>query len=436
MNVTTATTRPAGESARRSGPAASRIDRLSRELLLKRLAKLRSGRIEIADEFGQTLLGRDEEDAQPCRVAVRDLRFYRQAIRGGGLAVAEAYMRGAWEADDLTALLRLFVRNIKLAHGMDAGASRLTRLMHRAAHCLNRNSLKGSRRNIGAHYDLGNDFFRLMLDETMTYSSGIFESAHSTMRDASLAKLDRICRKLDLQSHHHLLEIGTGWGSFAMHAARHFGCRVTTTTISRRQHELATSRIEEAGLADRVRVLLKDYRELDERFDRIASIEMIEAVGHDHLAVYFAQCSKLLKPDGLMALQAITMPDWRYESYRRSVDFIQRYVFPGSCCPSIGAMTHAMAKESDLRMFHLEDISPHYAQTLRTWRRTFLANIRSVRDLGYDERFIRMWLYYLSYCEAGFAERYTGLVQVLLTKPNAAPEPMLAALNRERSAAV
>lgn len=434
MNITTATSTPASARELREGGRISRIDRIARRILLHRLSQLRSGRIKIVDALGESVLGCDRDDALAAHVMVRDPRFYRQALRGGGLAVADAFIRGRWDTDDLTELLRIFVRDIRLTHSFDGGLARLFHLAHRAAHRLNRNSLRGSRRNIHAHYDLGNDFFRLMLDDTMTYSCGIFEAPDSTMREASIAKLDRICRKLDLKPHHHILEIGTGWGSFAMHAAREYGCRVTTTTISRRQHELATQRVKEAGLADRVSVLMKDYRELDDQFDRVASIEMIEAVGHEHLPVYFEQCARLLKSDGLMMLQAITMPDWRYDGYRRGVDFIQRYVFPGSCCPSISAITRAMARRSDLRLFHLEDISPHYARTLRTWRDAFLGNLDAVRGLGYDHDFIRLWRYYLCYCEAGFAERYTGVVQMLLTRSSAAPAPILPELPDPRGA--
>jgi cyclopropane-fatty-acyl-phospholipid synthase len=430
MNATTVSTHPL---SLRAASSASRIDRFARQVLLNRFGRLQGGRIELVDPFGRVLLGTAESDTGPVRVTIHDLRFYREVVRGGGLAVADAYIRGLWDADDLTGLLRIFVRNITLTHTMDGGLARLFRLAHRAAHRFNRNSLRGSRRNIHAHYDLGNPFFELMLDDTMTYSCGIFESAQSTMREASIAKLDRICRKLDLKPHHHLLEIGTGWGSFAMHAARHYGCRVTTTTISKAQYDYATQRIADAGLNDRITVLLKDYRKLSHRFDRVASIEMIEAVGHAYLPTYFERCARLLKSDGQMMLQAITMPDWRYDDYRHSVDFIQRYVFPGSCCPSISAMAGAIAQRSDLRISHLEDLSPHYARTLRTWRDAFHTNLDAVRELGYDESFIRLWSYYLRYCEAGFAERYTGVVQMLLTKPQAMHAPILPSLDDARN---
>ncbi len=251
----------------------------------------------------------------------------------------------------------------------------------------------------------------------MTYSCGIFETPNQSMHQASIAKIDRICRKLQLQADDHVLEIGSGWGSFALHAAGQYGCRVTTTTISGAQREIAQQRVREAGLENRVDVLLEDYRDLRGRYDKLVSIEMIEAVGHAYLPTYFRTCSRLLADDGLMLLQAITMPDHRYRQYLRSVDFIQRYVFPGSCVPSLSAMTQAMAEASDLRLVHLEDLTTHYARTLRIWRERFLENIEAVRRLGYPPRFERLWEYYLCYCEAGFAERYIGDVQMLLARP-------------------
>jgi len=259
----------------------------------------------------------------------------------------------------------------------------------------------------------------------MTYSSGIFEHSSATLHEASVAKLDRICRKLQLSPRDRVLEIGTGWGSFAMHAASRYGCRVTTTTISREQHALAARRIREAGLGDRVELLLADYRTLEGRFDKLVSIEMIEAVGHEYLPGYFAKCASLLDDDGRMLVQAITMPDQRYGQYLKSSDFIRRYVFPGSCVPSIGTMIGAMSAASDLKPVHLEDIGPHYAKTLRCWLENFLARADDVRALGYSDRFVRMWEYYLCYCEAGFAERYLGDVQMLLHKPKCRAEPLL-----------
>ena len=272
-------------------------------------------------------------------------------------------------------------------------------------------------KNILAHYDLGNDFYALFLDETMTYSCGIFEREDSTLKEASEAKYDRICRKLMLTTGDQVLEIGTGWGGFAVHAAGNYGVHVTTATISDEQHQFAQNRIKAAGLEDRITLLKSDYRDLSGKFDKLVSIEMIEAVGHHFYATFFRTCSRLLKDDGMMALQAITIGDQIFDRHRRSVDFIKRYIFPGSCIPSITAISNAIARATDLRLVHLEDITPHYARTLSEWRRRFFANLDKVREMGYSDTFIRMWEYYLCYCEGGFAERYIGDVQMLFTKP-------------------
>jgi cyclopropane-fatty-acyl-phospholipid synthase len=326
-------------------------------------------------------------------------------------------MAGDWTCDDLTGLIRIILQNPELFLELDRGWARLTAPLHKAYHFLNRNTPQGSRRNITAHYDLGNDFYGLFLDETLTYSCGIFEKGKCTLADASRAKYDRICRKLSLGPDDRLMEIGTGWGGFAIHAASQYGCRVTTTTISPRQHELARKRVQEAGLGDRVEVRLQDYRDLRGKFDKLVSIEMIEAVGHQFLNTFFRCCSGLLKEDGMMALQAITIPDQFYDRHSRSVDFIKRYIFPGSCIPSVEAICRAVAKTTDLRLFHLEDITPHYARTLRTWRERFFDRLPEVRAMGFSDSFIRMWEFYLCYCEASFAERYNGDVQMIFTKP-------------------
>ncbi|MGD2113022.1 MAG: cyclopropane-fatty-acyl-phospholipid synthase family protein, partial [Gammaproteobacteria bacterium] len=289
---------------------------------------------------------------------------------------------------------------------------------------LHRNTLRGSRRNIEAHYDLGNDLFELFLDETMMYSCGIFTRPGATLQEASEAKLDAICRKLQLGPDDHVLEIGTGWGGFALHAARHYGCRVTTTTISRQQYEHAAQRIRAAGLEDRITLLFDDYRLLEGSYDKLVSIEMIEAIGHRNFNTYFRKCSELLKPDGMMLLQSITIADQRYAQARNAIDFIQRYIFPGGCLPSNAALAGAVAGSTDMRIFDLQDIGPHYATTLRHWRKRFLSRIEQVRRLGYPERFIRMWEYYLCYCEGGFRQQSIGTVQLLLTRPGTLRQPL------------
>jgi cyclopropane-fatty-acyl-phospholipid synthase len=324
---------------------------------------------------------------------------------------------GHWDCDNLTGLMQILLRNRAVLYGMNRGVSRLANPLNRLVHCLHSNSRRGSRRNIAAHYDIGNELFALFLDDTMMYSCGIFDSPAATLRDASIAKLERICRKLQVGPQDHVLEIGTGWGGFALHAARHYGCRVTTATISRQQYRLAKRRVAEAGLADRVEVLLSDYRDLTGRYDKLVSIEMIEAIGHRNFDTYFSTCSRLLKDDGRMLLQAITISDQRYRDATRAVDFIQRYIFPGGCLPCVSVLSDAMARKTDMRLLHMEDIGPHYATTLQHWRRRFHDRLAEVLALGYNRRFVRLWDYYLRYCEAGFLERHIGTVQMLMAKP-------------------
>jgi len=396
----------------------SALTRLARHLLLSQLRKIRHGRLRLIDSgldetFGST------SAAAPFDVTlrVRNPLFYSDAVFAGTVGAGEAYINGYWHCDDLTALVRLMVVNRPLMNDVDSGWSRLSAPLLRLAHWMNRNHKAGSRRNISAHYDLGNRFFELFLDETMAYSCGIFERADSSLLAASLAKFDAACTKLDLRPGQHLLEIGTGWGGLAIHAARHYGCRVTTTTISRAQYDLARERVARAGLNGQITILLEDYRDLRGSYDALVSIEMIEAVGHQYLDTYFGCCSRLLAPHGAMLLQSITIRDQFYDQARRSVDFIKRFIFPGCCIPSVKALTDSLARASDLKIFHLEDIGPHYATTLKVWRERFLARQSEVRALGYPESFVRMWEYYLCYCEGGFEERQLGDVQMLLTKP-------------------
>ncbi len=399
-------------------PKPAFLDRLARRGVLRQLERLNAGQLTLVDGDRRVVFGGPAGAADPeVVVTVRHPHFYTDIAFGGSIGAGEAYMHGYWSCDDLTAAVRLLLRNRDVLDGMETGLARVTAPIQKLFHHLNRNTRDGSRRNIAAHYDLGNDFFALWLDDTMMYSSAVFEHPGMTLEQASCAKLDRICRKLALSPLDHVLEIGTGWGGFALHAARHYGCRVTTTTISREQFEFARSRIEQVGLSDRVTLLLRDYRDLDGRYDKLVSIEMIEAVGHHFLDTFFRRCSELLKPDGMMLLQAITIADQRYKQARRSVDFIQRYIFPGSCIPSIAVMTDSIARVTDMKLFHLEDIGPHYATTLKHWRERMFANIERVRALGYPEAFIRMWEFYLCYCEGGFAERAIGDVHMLLTKP-------------------
>ena len=412
MSETTLIRAAQSRSAIRSG----RWDDLARKLVFNKLEQFSTGQIAISENGATHFFGVDD-DTLKASVEVHDPRFYRSMALGGSLGAAEAYLDGQWTTDDLTAVCRIVLRNSDTRWQMEKGWARLGRPLNRLFHTLHRNTARGSRRNIAAHYDLGNDFFRLFLDETMMYSSAIFPRSDASLEEAAVYKVDRICRKLDLHPGDHLLEIGTGWGGFALHAATHYGARVTTTTISRQQYELAVERVAEAGLADRIDIVLEDYRDLRGQYDKLVSIEMIEAVGHHYYDAYFAACGRLLKPDGLMLLQAITISDWVFQDHIHSVDFIKRYIFPGSCIPSLAAMAGAVAASSDLRMVHLEDIGPHYARTLAAWRDRFMARLDEVRALDLPEEFIRMWEYYFCYCEAGFSERYISDAQILLAKP-------------------
>jgi cyclopropane-fatty-acyl-phospholipid synthase len=396
---------------------------LMKTLLHRRLRELRHGRLILEEGGVKEAFGRPTDRCPlSVTVEVRDPSFYADVAMGGSVGAAEAYMDGLWSADDLIALVRIIACNEELNHGIDRGAARLAAAVRRLLHWCRRNTRPGSRRNIARHYDLGNEFFEAFLDPTMMYSCAIFPSGNSSLEEASLHKMDVICRKLRLTHEDELMEIGTGWGGFAIHAAGNYGCRVTTTTISEEQRKLALERIRAAGLENRITVLLEDYRVLprrvNRRFGKLVSIEMIEAVGERYLGGYFKTCSKLLEPGGAMLLQAIVIADRLYDSYRRSVDFIQRYIFPGGFLPSAAAMRDSISRVTDLRVDDLEDITPHYATTLNRWRRNFLSKLDHIRGLGYDDRFIRMWEFYLCYCEGGFLERTIGDVQMLLTKPS------------------
>lgn len=414
-----------------SGDRATTIERMCAVAVRRLLGRLQHGELRVHDGREWMTFGRrDAECDLAAEVSIRSPRTYRAVTLGGFNGLAEAYFDGAWACDDLTALFRIFVRNADVMAGTDGPLAWVANAFDRVRHAFRRNTRTGSRRNISAHYDLGNDFFSLFLDDTLSYSCGIFERANSTLFDASVAKNERLCRKLDLRPSDHLLEIGSGWGGLAVHAAANHGCRVTTTTISRRQFEFATERVRAAGLDDRVTVLMEDYRALRGQFDKLVSVEMIEAVGHDFYNTFFEQCSRLLTPDGLMAIQAITIRDQLYDRARRTADFIKRFVFPGSCIPSIAALCGSMARAGDLKLFHLEDITPHYATTLRCWLQALAARRDDARRLGLTDQFLRMWEMYFCYCEAGFLERHIGNVQMLLAKPLSRRDPILPALDQ------
>ena len=408
--------------ARAIGP----LDRLLRARLIERLSGLRHARLQLRDQFGALELGAAADPALPkVRIEVLDPAFYRLVAAGGSVGAGEAYMDGMWRCSvagldpgqSLVALVRLLVRNRDLLDGLESGLARLAGAALRAWHAARRNTPAGSRRNIAAHYDLGNDFFRLFLSGDLMYSSALWQGASDTLEAASARKLETICRRLQLRPSDHLIEIGTGWGGFALYAARHYGCRVTTTTISREQHDLAIARVAQAGLQRQIEVRLDDYRDLTGHYDKLVSIEMIEAVGAPYLETYFGVIGRLLKPDGLALVQAITIEDHRYLRALRSVDFIKRHVFPGSFIPSVSALLSAKTRVCDLGLVALEDFGDSYARTLAAWRERFTARLEEVRALGFDERFIRMWEFYLAYCEGGFRERSIGVAHLLFAKP-------------------
>ena len=376
-------------------------------------SNLEHGNIIFIDGDFTLQCGNSAEPA--ATVNVHDDRFYTTLAAGGAVGASEAYMQGMWTCDQLTLLVQVLLRNTSVLRGL--GNAAYKKPLYKLLHLMSRDSVDGSKKNISAHYDLGNKLFENFLDPTMTYSSGFFEKPDSTMQQASTAKLDRICQKLALSESDHVVEIGTGWGSFALHAARNYNCKITTTTISEEQYQLACQRVKDAGLQDRIEIVKKDYRLLTGQYDKLVSIEMIEAVGLAYLGNYFEKCASLLKPAGKMLIQAITIADQQYEFSKRNVDFIQRYIFPGGALPSVTALTNTATNKTDLRMTALEDITGHYATTMRKWREKFYLNVEQITQLGYDNRFLRMWEYYLCYCEGGFEEKSIGCVQAEFTKP-------------------
>ncbi|AGA86924.1 SAM-dependent methyltransferase [Stutzerimonas stutzeri] len=399
---------------------------LLRRMVLRQLEKLRHGQLTL--RFGgECQLFGDLASPLQAEIHVVDGAAWGLIAARGSIGAGEAYIHGYWHSPDLTAVIRLFVANLDVLDSIERGSLALFgQPVIKALHWLNRNTRAGSQRNIAAHYDLGNELFEQFLDPTMMYSAAMFTSPEQDLEQAQLNKLERICEKLDLQPDDHLLEIGTGWGSMALYAAARYGCRVTTTTLSREQFAYTQQRIEKQGLQDRITLLLKDYRDLEGQFDKLVSIEMIEAVGHDFLPTYFRQCSRLLKDDGLMLLQAITIRDQRYEQARRNVDFIQRYIFPGGALPSLQRMLNVASQDTDMNLLHMEDFGEHYARTLRLWHENFRRARSELERHGYDDYFYRLWEFYLCYCEGGFIERAIGTAQLLLAKPDARRKPLYA----------
>ncbi len=395
---------------------------VARELFLRLLRNIKIGTLTIYDGDQVLHFGDDSRPESPhADVTIHNHRTYRRVLTGGTIASGEAFIDGDWSSQNLTEVTRLFSANMETMENMHANSHWWMKLALKFAHFANRNTMSGSKKNISAHYDLGNEFFQLFLDPIMMYSSAVFPTPDADLAVAAEHKLALICQQLELKESDHLIEIGTGWGGMAVYAAQHYGCRVTTTTISKEQYEYAREAVARAGLEDRVTLLCDDYRDLTGQFDKLVSIEMIEAVGHEYYESYFRTCSQLLKSSGKMVIQAITIPDQRYDHARQSVDFIKRYIFPGGCLPSIGVITENLARHTDLHIVGLNDITQDYARTLEAWHHVFLEQLDKVMDMGFEERFIRMWRFYLSYCEGGFRERIIGTFQISMAKPGYRP---------------
>lgn len=389
---------------------------LLKNLVFKQLSKIKMGLIVFHDGDELTFFG-DKKAALRASLHVMDKRFYSCVIFAGTTGAGEAYSKGHWKTDQLTALIQIFLLNRKVINTLDSGLATSLEALRRLGYWRRRNTEQGSRKNIRSHYDLGNDFFKTFLDPSLMYSCAMYPAVDTPLNEAAIIKLDTICRKLQLNSHDHVLEIGTGWGGFAIHAANYYGCKVTTTTISDQQYEYARQRIQQAKLEDHITLLKQDYRHLSGVYDKLVSIEMIEAVGANYYETFFSACHRLLKPQGVFLLQGIVIQDQLFDAARKSVDFIKHSIFPGSCIPSLTALMNAATKASDLRAAYIEDIGYHYAKTLRDWRKNFKMAQAHILQMGYAEEFIRLWEFYLSYCEAGFLERTISDLQILWLKP-------------------
>ena len=407
-------------------PDKSIAQKIARAMVIKQFSKLTKGQLLVQEKDANYIFGhKDNSFPISANINVLSNEMYSEIAAKGINGAAEAFVKGFWSSDNLTELIRIFVRNRETANQIEGGIAKLATGLFYLQHSLRRNNQKGSLRNITAHYDLSNDLFETFLDETKMYSCAIFEKESNSLKQASINKIKRICQKLDLSSKDHVLEIGTGWGGFAIYATQNFGCKVTTTTISQKQYEYTLKKVKTLGLENKINILQKDYRELTGRFDKLVSIEMIEAVGHQYYHDFFKKCNQLLIPEGRMLLQSIIITDFLYEEAKQFADFIKTYIFPGSCIPSISKLCESTAKATDMRLFHLEDLTPHYAKTLNHWRHQFTNNIEKVRALGFSEEFIRLWNFYFCYCEGGFIERQIGAVQMLFTKPLCRMDPIL-----------
>ena len=397
---------------------------LFRRLVLNSFAKLNFGQLEVLLPDGTRGVYGGRGEGVQAQIRIEREEFFKRCVLFGPIGFAEGYMEGEWTTDDLTKVIAWFILNandaeaLQTRRSMGTGFFNLLNTINRAFHRKRHNSRAMSKENIREHYDLSNDFFKLWLDSSMTYSSAYFEKADESLETAQIRKYDKLCRRLHLAPADSVLEIGSGWGGFSMHAARNFGCKVTTVTISQQQYDEASRRICEAGLSDKIQLLLCDYRDLRGQFDKIASIEMLEAVGDRYVDGYFAKIDSLLRPHGLVGLQAILCPDRQFPILRDGVDFIQKHIFPGSLLMCNARIGEALAACGDLNLFEYEDMAPHYALTLRRWRETFEARLPEVRALGFDDEFIRKWRYYLCYCEAAFGTRHITVAQMVYSRPD------------------
>lgn len=399
----------------------------ARGVLFQCLQKMEIGCLTVIESFKTETTERSERFSTPngdyngepvaATIEVKHPGFYSRLLQGGSIAAGEAYMDGWWDSPDLTALMKLMALNLRALDKLEEQGSWLTKLLYKFSHWSNRNSEENSRKNIHAHYDLGNNLYEAFLDTNMLYSSALYNHADDSLEQAQTNKMDRLCQQLELKPTDHVVEIGTGWGAMAIYMAEQYGCQVTTTTISEEQHAYAEQKIKERGLENRITLLKEDYRNLTGTYDKLVSIEMIEAVGKQFLPSYIKVCESLLKSGGLMAIQAITIADQRYDYYSNNVDFIQKYIFPGGFLPSVTSLTQATTKYSDLVTRDLFDIGLDYAKTLNEWHLRFNRAESELRSFGYDERFVRMWRYYLSYCEGGFLARTISAVHMTFQRP-------------------
>lgn len=388
-----------------------------KKIVFNQLHKITKGSLTLKDASSSYTFGDQKNIKLHAEIIIHNPRFYRFVVFGGSIGCSEAYMSDYWSSPNLTNVIRLFAINPQLTDELESKFNILLKPFFRVIHRLNKNSQRNSKRNISAHYDLSNNFFKLFLDESMMYSSAIFKTRNQTLKAASLNKLDIICQKLNLKPTDHVVEIGSGWGGFAIFAAENYGCKVTTTTISQQQFSYTRDLINKKKLGKKITLLFEDYRNLEGKYDKLVSIEMIEAVGHHYYHEYFKKINTLLKPDGIALIQAITIRDQRYSQALQNVDFIQKNIFPGSCIPSIEIIQKNLTKETDMIISDLENINHHYAKTLNLWKKAFNKNQNKIIKLGFDERFIRMWNFYFSYCEGGFAERAINDFHILMSKP-------------------